>query len=57
MEDISYYRVSTDKQAKEDCSLTTYEAWVRAYRAVAVLSLILRIRHERVRQPSRASFD
>ena len=46
MEAISYCRVSTEEQVKEGVSLAAQEAWVRAYGAVAGLSLIDNIRDE-----------
>jgi len=48
MEAISYCRVSTDEQVKEGVSLAAQEARVRAYCAVAGLSLLDNIRDEGV---------
>lgn len=48
MEAISYCRVSTEAQVKEEVSLAAQEARVRAYCAVAGLSLIDNIHDEGV---------
>jgi DNA invertase Pin-like site-specific DNA recombinase len=48
MDAVSYCRVSTDEQVKEGISLAAQEARVRAYCAVAGLSLVASLRDEGV---------